>query len=48
MFEGVYSVLPTPFTGAGDVDLPSIKRVVDLVVKSGVNGMTALGVTGEV
>ncbi|HKW02929.1 MAG TPA: dihydrodipicolinate synthase family protein [Vicinamibacterales bacterium] len=48
MFEGVYSVLPTPFSGAGDVDLPSIKRVVDLVVKSGVNGMTALGVTGEV
>jgi 4-hydroxy-tetrahydrodipicolinate synthase len=41
-------VLPTPFTGAGDVDLPSITRVVDLVVKSGVNGMTALGVTGEV
>jgi 4-hydroxy-tetrahydrodipicolinate synthase len=44
----VYSVLPTPFTGAGDVDLPSIARVVDLVVKAGVNGMTALGVTGEV
>jgi len=48
VFEGVYSVLPTPFTGAGDVDLPSIARVVDLVVKAGVNGMTALGVTGEV
>jgi len=48
VFEGVYSVLPTPFTGAGDVDLPSITRVVDLVVKAGVNGMTALGVTGEV
>jgi len=48
VFEGVYSVLPTPFTGAGDLDLPSIKRVVDLVVRSGVNGMTALGVTGEV
>jgi 4-hydroxy-tetrahydrodipicolinate synthase len=48
VFEGVYSVLPTPFTGAGEVDLSSITRVVDLVVKSGVNGMTALGVTGEV
>jgi 4-hydroxy-tetrahydrodipicolinate synthase len=48
VFEGVYSVLPTPFTGAGDVDLPSITRVVNLVVKAGVNGMTALGVTGEV
>jgi 4-hydroxy-tetrahydrodipicolinate synthase len=48
VFEGVYSVLPTPFTGQGDIDVPSIKRVVDLVVKAGVNGMTALGVTGEV
>ena len=48
MFEGVYSVLPTPFTGQGDIDVPSIKKVVDLVVKAGVNGMTALGVTGEV
>ncbi len=48
MFEGVYSVLPTPFSGQGDIDVPSIKKVVDLVVKAGVNGMTALGVTGEV
>jgi 4-hydroxy-tetrahydrodipicolinate synthase len=48
VFEGVYSVLPTPFTGQGDIDVPSIKKVVDLVVKAGVNGMTALGVTGEV
>ncbi len=48
MFEGVYSVLPTPFTGQGDIDISSIKKVVDLVVKAGVNGMTALGVTGEV
>ncbi len=48
MFEGVYSVLPTPFTGKGDIDVPSIKNVVDLVIKAGVQGMTALGVTGEV
>jgi 4-hydroxy-tetrahydrodipicolinate synthase len=48
VFEGVYSVLPTPFSGQGDIDVPSIKKVVDLVVKAGVNGMTALGVTGEV
>jgi len=48
VFEGVYSVLPTPFTGQGDIDVSSIKKVVDLVVNAGVNGMTALGVTGEV
>lgn len=47
-FEGVYSVLPTPFTASGDVDIESLKRVVDLLVAGGVNGVTALGVTGEV
>ena len=47
-FEGVYSVLPTPFRGGGDVDTDSLKRVVDLIVGAGVNGVTALGVTGEV
>ena len=48
MFEGVYSVLPTPFKSGGDVDVESLKRVVDLIVGAGVNGVTALGVTGEV
>ena len=47
-FEGVYSVLPTPFKAGGDVDVESLRRVVDLIVGAGVNGVTALGVTGEV
>ena len=34
--------------GGGDVDFDSLKRVVDLIVGAGVNGVTALGVTGEV
>ena len=46
--EGVYSVLPTPFTAAGDVDDDSLRRVVDLFIGAGVNGVTVLGVTGEV
>ena len=46
--EGVYSVLPTPFTAAGDVDVESLRRVIDLFISTGVNGVTALGVTGEV
>jgi len=46
--EGVYSVLPTAFTAAGDLDDESLRRVIDLFVKAGVNGVTALGVTGEV
>ena len=46
--EGVYSVLPTPFTATGDVDEDSLRRVVDLFIGAGVNGVTVLGVTGEV
>jgi 4-hydroxy-tetrahydrodipicolinate synthase len=46
--EGVFSVLPTPFTVGGNLDLESLKRVVDLFIGAGVNGLTALGVTGEV
>ncbi len=48
MFSGVYSVLATPFTAAGDLDRTSLARVVDLALKAGVDGVTALGVTGEV
>ena len=47
-FEGVYSVLPTPFTDCGDIDEASLRKVVDLFVEKGANGLTALGVTGEV
>ena len=46
--EGVYSVLPTPFTATGDLDEISLRKVVDLFINAGVNGLTALGVTGEV
>jgi len=46
--EGVYSVLPTPFQANGDVDEESLRRVIDLFIGAGVNGVTALGVTGEV
>jgi 4-hydroxy-tetrahydrodipicolinate synthase len=46
--EGVYSVLPTAFTSSGDLDDESVRRVIDLFIQAGVNGVTALGVTGEV
>jgi len=47
-FEGVYSVLPTPFSTDGAVDEASLRRVVKMFLDAGVNGLTALGVTGEV
>ena len=46
--QGVYSVLPTPFDARGDLDEASLRRVVDLFIGAGVDGVTALGVTGEV
>jgi len=46
--EGVYSVLPTPFAASGDLDDSSLRQVIDLFIEAGVNGVTALGVTGEV
>jgi len=47
-FEGVYSIIPTAFTDGGDFDPDSQRRVVDLFIEKGANGLTALGVTGEV
>lgn len=47
-FEGVYSIIPTAFTDAGDLDAASQRKVVDLFIEKGANGLTALGVTGEV
>jgi 4-hydroxy-tetrahydrodipicolinate synthase len=47
-FQGVFSVLPTPFDRDGNIDFPSLKQVVDLFVGAGIDGVTALGVTGEV
>jgi len=48
LLEGVFSVLPTPFRDDGALDLESLRRVVDLFIAARVNGLTALGVTGEV
>lgn len=46
--SGVFSVLPTPFKGKGELDLPSLRRVVELYVSAGVDGVTTLGATSEV
>lgn len=45
--RGVFSVLPTPFKASGEIDLDSLKRVVDLFLAAKVSGLTALGVTSE-
>jgi 4-hydroxy-tetrahydrodipicolinate synthase len=46
--EGVFSVLPTPFSHDNEVDKESLKRIIDLFLEDGVRGFTTLGVTSEV
>jgi 4-hydroxy-tetrahydrodipicolinate synthase len=44
---GVYTILSTPFLPDGRLDDASLARLTDAVVKTGVDGVTALGVAGE-
>ena len=45
--RGVWNIVPTPFTDAGQLDEASIRTLVDFVAGRGVDGMTILGVLGE-
>ncbi|MBI2619244.1 MAG: dihydrodipicolinate synthase family protein [Ignavibacteriales bacterium] len=47
MIKGVFSVLPTPFTADGQIDIEGIAKVMDLYLRAGVDGLTAAGVTSE-
>jgi len=44
---GVISVLPTPFRAGGDVDQPSLTRLVDVTIAAGVQALAVLGPAGE-
>jgi 4-hydroxy-tetrahydrodipicolinate synthase len=46
-FVGVWNIVPTPFTPAGDLDLASVRRLTDFAIGTGVDGLTVLGVMGE-
>jgi 4-hydroxy-tetrahydrodipicolinate synthase len=48
LLKGVISVLPTPFTPDDQLDVPSLRRVVDAYIGSGADGLVALGFTSEV
>ncbi len=45
--KGVFIIAVTPFTDAGEVDWPSVDRMVDFYAEKGVTGMTILGQLGE-
>jgi 4-hydroxy-tetrahydrodipicolinate synthase len=47
MFHGVVPILATPFHDDAQVDLESWQRVIEFMMRLGVNGITILGVLGE-
>lgn len=46
-FSGVYTIMPTPFTDDGALDLASLERLTDFLVSLEVDGLVVLGVMGE-
>ena len=45
--EGIYNIVPTPFDEAGAVDEPSLRRLIDFIIDTDVDGLTILGFLGE-
>lgn len=46
-FRGTYTVMITPFTPAGDVDVEALRGFVDWQIGQGIHGLIPLGSTGE-
>ncbi len=47
MFRGTYTVMITPFTPAGGVDVEALRAFVDWQIAQGIHGLIPLGSTGE-
>jgi 4-hydroxy-tetrahydrodipicolinate synthase len=46
-FDGVYTIMPTPFDDGGALDHDSLASLTDFLVGLGVDGVVVLGVMGE-
>ncbi len=46
-FVGVFVPCITPFSEQGEVDIPSLERVLDFILQSPVSGVVVAGTTGE-
>lgn len=46
-FSGVHTIMPTPFTDEGALDVKSLEQLTDFLVGLGVDGVVVLGVMGE-
>ena len=47
MLTGVHTIMPTPFTPTGDLDLHSLDTLTRFLIDLGVDGLVVLGVMGE-
>ena len=47
MFKGSYVALVTPMLANGDVDYPSLAKLVDFHIEAGTDGIVSVGTTGE-
>jgi 4-hydroxy-tetrahydrodipicolinate synthase len=47
VFQGIYHILATPFTHDMQLDVPSLRRLVEFQIDKGAYGLTILGVLGE-
>lgn len=45
--QGVYTIMPTPFTASGELDLDSLDNLVDFQIEAGIHGLAILGFLGE-
>ena len=45
--KGIYPIVPTPFLDQGEIDYPSIQRLVEFMAQKGVHGLAILGALGE-
>jgi len=45
--SGAMSAIITPFTDAGEVDVPALERIVEAQIEGGIDGFVACGTTGE-
>ena len=47
MLTGIFTALITPFTQDGKIDFPSLEKLLQAQLKSGIDGFVFLGTTGE-
>ena len=45
--QGIYNIVPTPFDESGAIDEPSLRRLIEFIIDTGVDGLTILGFLGE-